>query len=111
MSWSKSVKGSFGEVREALTTVAAEVHDTDVKSKTSDIVRAAHHLQARVAVKAAEELTAGAPFQAASEDEEDRDLSLTLSGHGEADGSGNVSVTYKIGKQKPKDKNLSKGAQ
>ena len=103
MSWSKILKGSFAEIREALTSVAAEVHDADAKNKASDIVREAHHLQARVAVKAAEELTAYAPFKAADESEEDRDMVVNLAGHGDADGSGSVSVSYKIGKKKPKE--------
>jgi hypothetical protein len=103
MSWSKKIKGSFADVRNALQTIAAEVQADDVKGKASDAVRQAHHLQAVVAVSAAEKITANIPFQAPDpETHEDRELELTLAGHGNEDSSGNVSVAYKIGPLKEK---------
>lgn len=108
MTWSKNLKGSFADIRDQLNSVASDVQATDAKSKESDAVREAHHMQAQVAVAAALAITAHAPFRAASDDEEDRDMTVSLSGSSEKDGSGEVKVSYKIGSKKLKIDRLNR---
>jgi hypothetical protein len=97
MSWSKTIKGSFQEVRDQLHGVAAAVQADDTKHGASEQDREAHHLQARIATTAALGLTAGIPFQSPNPDtHHDRELELTLYGSSSTDG-GNVCVGYKFG--------------
>jgi hypothetical protein len=103
MSWSKTIKGSFADVRNALQSVAAEVQADDVKAGASEAVREAHHMQATVAVSAAERITGAIPFQAPNpETHEDREIQIGLSGHSSDGLSGNVGVSYTIGELKEK---------
>lgn len=98
MAWSKTIKGSFQEVRDQIHNVSSAVQADDVKSAASDQAREAHHLQARIATTAVLGVTAGIPFQSPNPDtHHDRDLELTLYGSSSTDGSGNVGVSYKLG--------------
>lgn len=97
MSWKKTIKGTFGEVREQIDGLAEEVRGKQGKvTESNEKSVNAHALQARIAQFAASQITA----QCAGEE----NFVLNVSGEVEPDGSGSVTIEYGFGAPKKKAK-------
>lgn len=97
MSWKKTIKGNFGEVREQIDGLAEEVRGKQGKV-TEDTEKSvnAHALQARIAQFAASEITARHSGE--------ENFVLNVSGEVESDGSGSIAIEYSFGAPKKKGK-------
>lgn len=97
MSWKRSIKGDFGEVRAEIDGLAEDVRKKQgkVTDENEGSVNA-HALQARIAQLAASEITA----RHAGEE----NFVLNVSGEVEEDGSGSIAIEYSFGGTKKKGK-------
>lgn len=95
MSWKKTIKGNFGEVREQIDGLPEEVRGKQGKvTEANEKSVNAHALQARIAQFAAGVITA--------QHAEEETFLLDVSGEAQSNGSGSIVIEYSFGKPKAK---------